>query len=77
MASATRDADHLGQFLDAGAVDVGEVDALGGHALEAGERRREFMEVRIRVAEIAGDRFGGFAQLVLIGVVYDKAKFLL
>src|SRR5262249_22183744 len=32
-----RDSNHLGQFFDAGAVDVGEVDALGGRTLEAGE----------------------------------------
>src|SRR5262249_49481566 len=72
-----RDADHLGQFLNAGAVDVGKVDALGGLALEAGECGRELMEVRLRVDEITRHCLGGFTQLVLIGVVYNKAEFLL
>src|SRR5262249_11285456 len=77
LASATATPIISASFSTPGTVDVRKVDALGGGALEVGECCRKFMEVRIRVAEIAGDRFGRFAQLVLVGVVHDEAKFLL
>ena len=70
-------ADHLGQLLDAGTVDLGEIDALGGIAIEPGHLGHHGVEVGIRIVAVGRDGLSRTAQAELGRATRQPAEFLL
>src|SRR5262245_48178553 len=66
--------DHLGELLRTGAVDLGEIGVLGALAIEPGGRRGQGMKVAVRVLDVALYPLRRLRQVMLTGVVQDKAK---
>src|SRR5262249_24223361 len=74
---ALRIADRLREFPHAGAIDFGEVGALGRLAVDSSPLCDQRMEIRIGIVSVPCNSFLRLRQTVLSGIMHDEPKFLL